>query len=81
LFCIKQNPAQKTILIKAQEAYDKGCKLSIDLNMLKLWKSQKKAFKVIKTYCQFNPLIKISEDDMLRLLRKSYPMKRYSSFS
>jgi hypothetical protein len=24
--------------------------------------------------------IKISEDDMLRLLRKSYPMKRYSSF-
>jgi fructokinase len=26
---------------------------------------------VIKSHCQFNPLIKISEDDMLRLLRKN----------
>jgi fructokinase len=66
LFCIKKS-REKTILIKAQEAYDKGCKLSIDLNYArKLWKSQKKAFKVIKTYCR-QSIIKISEDDMLRL--------------
>lgn len=70
-FALSKNPAQKTILNKAQEAYDKGCKLSIDLNYArKLWKSKKKAFKVIKVYCQFNPLIKISEDDMLRLFEK-----------
>jgi fructokinase len=70
-FALSKNPAQKTILKKAQEAYDLGCKLSIDVNYSrKLWKSQKKAFKVIKTYCKFNPLIKISEDDMLRLFEK-----------
>jgi fructokinase len=70
-FALSKNPAQKTILKKAKEAHDLGCKLSIDLNYAKkLWKSQKKALKVIKTYCQFNPLIKISEDDMLRLFEK-----------
>jgi fructokinase len=73
-FALSKNPAQKTILKKAQEAFDLGCKLSIDVNYArKLWKSQKKAFKVIKTYCQFNPLIKISEDDMLRLFEKELP--------
>ncbi|CAM2809394.1 carbohydrate kinase family protein [Flavobacterium frigoris] len=73
-FALSKNPAQKTILKKAQEAYDLGCKLSIDVNYAKkLWKSQKKALKVIKTYCQFNPLIKISEDDMLRLFEKELP--------
>jgi fructokinase len=73
-FALSKNPAQKTILKKAKEAYDLGCKLSIDVNYArKLWKSQKKAFKVIKTYCQFNPLIKISEDDMLRLFEKELP--------
>jgi fructokinase len=80
-FALSKNPAQKTILIKAQEAYDKGCKLSIDLNYArKLWKSQKKAFKVIKTYCQFNPLIKISEDDMLRLFEKELPHEEIFQF-
>ena len=73
-FALSKNPAQKTILKKAKEAYDLGCKLSIDVNYArKLWKSQEKAFKVIKTYCQFNPLIKISEDDMLRLFEKELP--------
>jgi fructokinase len=73
-FALSKKPAQKTILKKAQEAYDLGCKLSIDVNYAKkLWKSQKKAFKVIKSYCQFNPLIKISEDDMLRLFEKELP--------
>ncbi|MFB0910457.1 MAG: carbohydrate kinase [Flavobacterium sp.] len=73
-FALSKNPAQKTILKKAKEAHDLGCKLSIDINYAKkLWKSQKKAFKVIKNYCQFNPLIKISEDDMLRLFEKELP--------
>jgi fructokinase len=73
-FALSKNPAQKTILKKAKEAHDLGCKLSIDINYAKkLWTSQKKAFKVIKNYCQFNPLIKISEDDMLRLFEKELP--------
>ena len=80
-FALSKNPAQKTILKKAQEAYDLGCKLSIDVNYArKLWKSQKKAFKVIKTYCQFNPLIKISEDDMLRLFEKELPHEEIFDF-
>ena len=80
-FALSKNPAQKTILKKAQEAYNLGCRLSIDLNYArKLWKSQKKAFKVIKTYCQFNPLIKISEDDMLRLFEKELPHEEIFDF-
>lgn len=80
-FALSKNPAQKTILKKAQEAYDLGSKLSIDLNYArKLWKSQKKAFKVIDAYCQFNPLIKISEDDMLRLFEKELPHEEIFKF-
>jgi fructokinase len=80
-FALSKNPAQTTILKKAQEAYDFGCKLSIDVNYAKkLWKSQKKAFQVIKTYCQFNPLIKISEDDMLRLFEKELPHEEIFQF-
>ena len=80
-FALSKNPAQKTILKKAKEAHDLGCKLSIDINYAKkLWKSQKKAFKVIKNYCQFNPLIKISEDDMLRLFEKELPHKDIFKF-
>lgn len=80
-FALSKNPAQKTILKKAQEAYNLGCKLSIDVNYArKLWKSQKKAFKVIKTYCLFNPLIKISEDDMLRLFEKELPHEEIFQF-
>jgi fructokinase len=80
-FALSKNPAQETILKKAQEAHDLGCTLSIDINYAKkLWKSQKKAFKVIKTYCQFNPLIKISEDDMMRLFEKELPHNEIFEF-
>ena len=80
-FALSKNPAQKTILQKAQEAHDLGCKLSIDINYAKkLWKSQRKALKVIKTYCKFNPLIKISEDDMLRLFEKELPHNEIFEF-
>lgn len=70
-FALSKNPAQTTILKKAEEAFKQGCTLSVDLNYSKkLWDSQEEALKVIKAYCKFNPLIKISEDDMLRLFEK-----------
>jgi fructokinase len=73
-FALSKEPAQTTILKKAEEAYNLGCKLSIDLNYSKkLWDSKEEALKVIKSYCKFNPLIKISEDDMLRLFEKELP--------
>lgn len=73
-FALSQDPAQSTILKKAEEAFKLGCKLSIDVNYAKkLWKSQEEALKVIKAYCKFNPLVKISEDDMLRLFERQLP--------
>ena len=70
-FALSKEPAQSTILKKAEEAFNLGCKLSIDLNYAKkLWDTQEEAIRIIKTYCRFNPLIKISEDDMFRLFEK-----------
>lgn len=80
-FALSKEPAQTTILKKAEEAYNLGCKLSIDLNYAKkLWASQEQALHVIKTYCKFNPLIKISEDDMLRLFEKELPHEEIFQF-
>ncbi|WP_299060233.1 carbohydrate kinase [uncultured Polaribacter sp.] len=80
-FALSKGPAQTTILSKAKEAYGLGCKLSIDINYAKkLWKSQEEALNVIKTYCSFNPLIKISEDDMLRLFEKEVPHQEIFTF-
>jgi len=71
-FALSKVPAQTTILNKAKEAYSQGCKLSIDVNYArKLWKSQELALTVIKAYCKFDPLVKISEDDMLRLFEQT----------
>ncbi|WGH76099.1 carbohydrate kinase [Tenacibaculum tangerinum] len=73
-FALSKMPAQTTILKKAKEAYEMGCKLSIDINYSnKIWNSREDALKIIKAYCQFNPLIKISEDDMLRFFEKELP--------
>ena len=70
-FALSKKPAQTTILKKAEEAYNLGCKLSIDINYAdELWEDKEQALKVIKAYCKFNPLIKISEDDMLRLFER-----------
>lgn len=80
-FALSKNPAQTTILTKAKEAVKDGCKLSIDINYAKkLWNSKQEALDVIKTYCSLNPLIKISEDDMLRLFEKQLPHKEIFDF-
>jgi len=80
-FALSKKPAQDTILKKAEEAYKLGCRLSIDVNYAKkLWNSQEEALQVIRTYCKFNPLIKISEDDMLRLFEKELPHEEIFNF-
>ncbi|MGB6269689.1 MAG: PfkB family carbohydrate kinase [Olleya sp.] len=67
-FALSKNPAQITIIKKAEEAFKLGCQLSIDVNYSsKLWTNKEEAIKIIKAYCKFNPLVKISEDDMFRL--------------
>ena len=73
-FALSKEPAQSTILKKAEEAFKVGCKLSIDVNYAKkLWKSQEEALEVVKSYCKFNPLVKISEDDMHRFFEQRLP--------
>ena len=80
-FALSKNPAQSTILKKAEEAFNLGCKLSIDVNYAKkLWNSQEEALHVIKAYCKFNPLVKISEDDMLRLFEQKLSHEEIFNF-
>ncbi len=80
-FALSKQPAQSTILEKAKEAFNLGCKLSIDVNYAKkLWDSQEEALDVIKAYCKFNPLVKISEDDMLRLFEQKLPHEEIFNF-
>ena len=80
-FALSKKPAQTTILKKAEEAFNLGCKLSIDVNYAKkLWESQEEALRVIKSYCKFNPLVKISEDDMLRLFEQKLPHEDIFNF-
>jgi fructokinase len=80
-FALSKKPAQTTILKKAKEALENGCKLSIDINYAKeLWNSKEEALEVIKAYCAFNPLIKISKDDMLRLFEKELPHQEIFDF-
>lgn len=71
-FALSKNPARTTILNKAKEAFEAGCKLSIDINYAdEIWGNQREvAIEIIKTYCSYNPLIKVSEDDILRLFGK-----------
>lgn len=67
-FALSKNPAQATIIQKAKEAYELGCKLSIDINYSeKIWSHKENALEIIKKYCSYNPLVKISEDDVARL--------------
>lgn len=80
-FALSKNPAQTTILKKAEEAFNLGCKLSIDFNYSdKIWDSKIDALKVIKAYCKFNPLVKISEDDMFRLFGENLPHREIFDF-
>ncbi len=67
-FALSKNPARETILKKAKEAYSLGCKLSIDINFSnKIWNDKEEAISVLKEYCSYNPLVKVSEDDVQRL--------------
>lgn len=68
-FALSKDPACNTILQKAKTAYRNGCTLSIDFNYSeKIWSHKKEAIKALKTFCQYNPLLKVSKDDVARLL-------------
>ena len=67
-FALSKKPARTTILAMAKKASASGCTLSIDLNYSpRIWPNREKALATFKEYCSYNPLVKISEDDMERL--------------
>jgi len=70
-FALSKNPAQTTILQKAKEAFNKGCQLSIDLNYAKKIWGDNDVLPVLKTYCQYRPLVKLSDDDVYRIFNKN----------
>ncbi len=71
-FALSRQPAQDSILKAARQAKDFGAELSIDLNYApQIWSNKAEANNVIKKYLQLNPLLKISEDDVNRLLDAS----------
>ena len=70
-FALSKKPARNTILEGAKKAFELGCQLSIDLNYSeKIWPNQIKAREAIETYCSYEPLVKISQDDVDRLFGK-----------
>lgn len=71
-FALSKNPARDTILNKAKEAHSLGIKLSIDINYsYKIWSDRVEAQKNIEAYSSYNPLIKVSEDDMQRYFNRT----------
>ena len=80
-FALSREPARSTILKKAEEAAKAGCQLSIDVNYAgKLWDSREAALEAIKSYCSFDPLVKVSEDDMSRLFERQVMHKEIFDF-
>ena len=68
-FALSLEPARETILSTAERAAQKGVQLSIDINYSeKIWPDRAQAMEAIARYCKHGPLVKISQDDVDRLL-------------
>jgi fructokinase len=68
-FALSLEPARETILSTAERAAQKGVQLSIDVNYSeKIWPDRAQAMEAIARYCKHGPLVKISQDDVDRLL-------------
>ena len=68
-FALSLEPARETILSTAERAAQKGVQLSIDINYSeKIWPDRAQAMEAIARYCKHGSLVKISQDDVDRLL-------------
>jgi len=68
-FALSLEPARETILSTAESAAQKGVQLSIDINYSeKIWPDRAQAMEAIARFCKHGPLVKISQDDVDRLL-------------
>ena len=68
-FALSRQPARDTIVKKAKKASELGALLSIDVNFSeKIWPDKKGAQDTLAEYCKYGALVKISQDDVDRLL-------------
>jgi len=68
-FALSMEPARETILSTAERAAQSGVQLSIDINYSeKIWPDRAQAMEAIARYCKLGSLVKISQDDVDRLL-------------
>ncbi len=80
-FALSREEARSTILEAAQRASRLGCRLSIDLNYSpKIWQDTEEAIAVIKEYCSYNPLVKLSLDDKNRLFGEHFTQEQTFDF-
>lgn len=67
-FALSRQPARNTILDAAERAANLGCQLSIDINYSEqIWPDTREAKLAITRFCGFNPIVKVSQDDVDRL--------------
>ena len=67
-FALSKKPAQTNIMEAAKIAAENGGQLSIDLNYAqKIWNDRAEAQDIVKTYCSYNAIIKVSDVDWGRL--------------
>ena len=72
-FALTRKPAQATILEAAQRAYHQGIVTSIDMNYSQaMGKNTEDLKKNLQSFCQTEPLVKISREDAEQLLGKEY---------
>ncbi len=67
-FALSRNPAQTTIVDAARRAARVGCRVSLDANYApSLWPDRAQARRVVADYCAAGALVKLSDDDAVRL--------------
>jgi sugar/nucleoside kinase (ribokinase family) len=67
-FALSQEPAQSAIVDAAKRANNLGCRVSLDANYApQIGPDRKQAWETISTYCSYDGLVKLSEDDAERI--------------
>lgn len=68
-FALSREPARTTILDGARRATEAGCTLTLDANYApSIWGDREQARQVVAEYCRPGALVKLSRDDVTRLL-------------
>ncbi|QIP15505.1 sugar kinase [Spirosoma aureum] len=79
-FALSRQPAQDAIVDAAKRAQAAGCQVTIDANYApSIWPDREQAWRVLTDYCSAGALVKLSEDDAVRLYGETQPTERILS--